>query len=1328
MENLSKNKRLLLEKMLRGEARRQSRELPIEPRNPNAPVPLAPCQTQIWLHAQLNPQIGLYNEPMTIHFRGRLDRDALNRAFQEVIQRHEIWRTTFAYVDGQVVQAIHASLPIEIPFHDLTDLAEEIRAEEATRLATNDAARPFDLGVGPLIRARLFKLAEESYRLYVVMHHLIHDGASIYRVLMSELPAIYDAFAAGKASPLETPRVQYADFAIWQKRFFDNDLAAPQVEYWKKQLAGELRPLEIPTDESRPAAFSFRGEAADFLISAEMAARIKTAAQSEAVTPFIFLLAAFKAVLFRYTGQTDLLIGTLVDNRNRDEFTSTPGFSINSVALRSKPEADKTFRSFLAEVKESVLGGIANKDVPIDRLVRELRIPRDSSRHPIFQAMFNLEPASENGDPRWKLTQSEVCSGTSKLDLDVQLDEHEGGYSVRVVYCPDLFRRATIERIFRNWMTLVDGAVACTETKLGDLPLLTADEVRELCVERNATARAIPPMTIHELFEAQVEKTPDRIAVVAGVISLKFDELNRRANRLARRLREEGAGPGTIVALSAGRSTNMVVAVLAALKSGAAYLPIDPALPEERRRFILQDSQVQLILTERELAGDFSGGTVRAVFCDEGSGPDSNPEPAARPDDIAHVLYTSGSTGKPKGVEIPHRAVVNFLQSMQREPGFRAADTILAVTTLSFDIAGLEMYLPLSVGGRIVLANNIEARDPHLLRDLFQKVRPTVMQATPATWRALIDAGWSGSPRLKILCGGEALPRDLADQLLARSGELWNMYGPTETTIWSAITRVESGGAVSIGKPIDNTAVFVLDSRLRPVPVGVTGEIYIGGAGVARGYLNRPELTAQKFVRCEAAPGMRLYRTGDLGRWRHDGTLDCLGRTDNQVKIRGFRIELEEVEAVLARHPAVRAAAVKPWPDASGNLVLAGYLVAEGSPDMRGFLRDKLPDYMIPSRFIYVETLPLTPNLKVDRHRLPEPEFSKDGAGFVPAANPIERKLAGIWESVLRIDQVGARDNFFDLGGHSLLIPKLMSRIEDAFGARLPMSCLFEAPTIAELAKRLPAERAMEETPRVAPLARVPRPSHPIQWIYPGTEMRGIMECLGPDRPLCYPRLSAADEARLGDNFTLSDLAGCLAADIRVQQPHGPYSIGGWCDSGVLAYEVALHLLSQGCEVDVLVLLDSLNPAIHQAQRWRWRASKLMFHLREIATVRGEELRKYIQNRRTWMREQLQPGLDLSGPTFAARFARALLAYKPPVYPGRVLAISPERCPRFRDPKLHWRDLVTGPFEKRIVPGTHFTMFEMDGGARHIAASISGAMRPAARPRLAAGGRVRRAG
>ncbi|HML18776.1 MAG TPA: amino acid adenylation domain-containing protein, partial [Bryobacteraceae bacterium] len=887
-----------------------------------------------------------------------------------------------------------------------------------------------------------------------------------------------------------------------------------------------------------------------------------------------------------------------------------------------------------------------------------------------------------------------------------------GGYTARITYCTDLFDAATIERLFSHWLTLLEGAIRNPDARLIDLPMMAKEETEEICIRRNATRREVPACTISQLFEQQVIRTPNAVALECGNSSLTYSELNREANRLAYRLREEGVGAGAVVAVCVERSCDMVVSVLAVLKAGAAYLPLAPEIPPERKRLILEDSEAPFLVTEPEFLNqfhEFAPAGLRIVCCGEGKPRRANPGPIASSGDLAYILYTSGSAGKPKGVAVAHSAVVNFLESMRRRPGFSARDTLLAVTTLSFDIAALEIYLPLICGGRVVLANPGEVFDLALLQELMEHLNPSVMQATPATWRALIDAGWKGSRELKILCGGESLTRELADQLLTRSAELWNMYGPTETTIWSTIHRVTPGeGPVSIGRPIDNTQVYVLDSAQHPVPDGVIGELYIGGHGLARGYFHREQLTAERFVMVEAAGNTRLYRTGDIARWRRDGTLECLGRADNQVKIRGFRVELEEIEAVLTQHPEVRAAAVAAWPDASGNLALAGYVVTAGDPDLRDFLRDHLPEYMIPSVFVRMQELPLTSNRKVDRRKLPPPALRRELAPADLSETDEERRLAGIWESVLGLANIGVDDDFFRSGGHSLLVPKLLSRVEQTFGLRLPMASLFAAPSIRKFA-RLLKNPAVPAAPVRTVSIRKDASERPLIWLYPGAEMRQIIKHL--QCPVVGVALSPQDEAALPPDFTYEQIAALLAREVRAAQPEGPYHIGGWCSSGILAYEVASQLRLQGVDVATLILIDSLNPAKYlEMPARRRRISKMKYHLKRIAALERGRVGDYVRERVAWAHRRFRPRFSSPPASFEDRYSHATLKYVPPLYSGRVLVLSPERMPSYRDPLLHWGESVTGELQCRIVRGDHLSMFEE--GAADLAEEIMAAVAP----------------
>ncbi|HLW77376.1 MAG TPA: amino acid adenylation domain-containing protein, partial [Bryobacteraceae bacterium] len=1095
---LSESKRKLLERVLRGEIARETWEAPIQPREPGSAVPLAPSQQQVWLHSQMAGTRYLYNETFTIHYHGALQPEAFERAFHEFLRRHEIWRATFPQIDGQVLQVVNPDLRLEIPFDDLTELPEDQREAEANRAALLDARRPFDLAVGPLLRGHLFKLRDADYRFYVALHHLIFDGVSLHRTVLPELAAIYHAFAAGEPSPLPEPRLQYADFALWQQRWQHSASTTEQVNYWRERLSEPLPVLQLPADRARPPMPSGRGAVEKLPLSSELSSAVGRRSKTESVTPYMFLLASFQVLLHRLTGQEELVVGAVTDSRRRHDFDPLIGYFLNTLVLRTRANASAPFREYLAEVKDVVAGALANGDVPFDRLVRELQPKRDLSRHPYFQVLFSIQPPAPRLEAPWELTQMDISSGASKVDLYLEIDERADRLIARFIYNTDIFDSATIQRLACHWLTILEAAVADPGTRLRDLPLLTPPESAWLDRAAAGPRAAIPDATVHQLFDEQSKRTPQAVAIEHQGRKLTYAQLDEESTALAWRLIEAGVEPGTLVGLCVERSPGMIVALLAILKTGGTYLPIDPSLPGPRIAFMMEDSKAPVIVAGRALAGRFEGCGTHIISPDEppkaprsfpGGVPGSLPE--ISPGNLAYLMYTSGSTGRPKGVEISHRAVVNLLLSMQREPGFTARDRLLAVTTLSFDIAGLEMYLPLISGGTVIIASKDDARDPSRLAKLLRASRATVMQATPASWRALIDSGWQGDSNLKALCGGEALPRDLAQALVERCGELWNVYGPTETTIWSTVERVSANhSAIRIGRPIANTDVFILDANLKRLPIGVTGDLYIGGEGLARGYFARPELTAEKFIRSPFDPAQRLYRTGDLARWFEDGTIECLGRADHQVKVRGFRIEVEEIEASIRELPGVADAAVKAWPDAAGSMGLTAYVVATRKFDVRAELQMKLPDYMIPARVQWMDALPLNPSGKLDRNALAEVQGGASVAPLIAPRNPVERRLAKVFASVLDLDQVSVTDSFFDLGGHSLLVAKLLRAIEMEFGKRFSMPAVFQSPTVEQLAMFLD-DRPSQARPRVVNI-QYKYGSAPLFWIRGGPYLRKL--------------------------------------------------------------------------------------------------------------------------------------------------------------------------------------------------------------------------------------------
>ena len=1017
----------------------------------SGPLPLSFTQQRLWFLDQLDPLNPLYNVTSTIRLQGKLQVERLEDCLNEIVRRHEALRTRFGMANGEPVQIIEPWQRVT-----LANAQEEDRSEEEARhLAREEARQPFDLTIAPLLRARLIRIAENDHVLVVITHHIVSDGWS-FTVLAEELAALY----GGSTLP-ELP-IQYADYAIWQRAFLAGERMEQQLAYWRKQLAGAPLVLELPT-APRPAMETFAGAKLSTHIPAELLDRLKELSQREGVTLFMTLLSAFGALLSRYSGQEEVLIGSPIAGRTRMEIEKLIGFFVNTLVFRSDMTGDPPVRELLRRTREMTTGAYANQDAPFEKLVEELKPERDLSRNPIFQVSLilqNLPPLTHRmGD--LTVLPFPVNNPISKFDLTLMIAESSTGLRTTLEYNTALFEPATAARLLEHYANLLAGMVRHPEARVSKLALLSVAEREQVLFEWNATARDYRrDLCLHELIERQAALTPDKIAVKAGGLTMTYAELNARANQVAHWLVERGAGPDVLIGIRMARGVDMLAGLLGILKSGSAYVPLDPAFPQDRLDFILEDSNALLVLTD-EAWERFD------------SRPTENLATQVRPEHLAYVLHTSGSTGKPKGVQITHGNVVNFLTSMRREPGLAADDTLLAVTTLSFDIAGLELYLPLVCGATVEIASREEAGDPALLMTALTRSGATVMQATPVTWRMLVEAGWTGDRNLKALCGGEALPPDLAVALLPRCGELWNMYGPTETTIWSSVYRVKSApsGTVPLGRPIANTTMYVLDTHMRPVPVGVSGELYIGGESVARGYLNRPELTAERFLNDPFIPGARIYRTGDLVKFLPDGNLHYLGRADFQVKLRGFRIELGEIEAVLDRHPDVRQSVVVLREERLVAYVTAyvtAYVVGQvDAAALRLHARASLPDYMVPSAIVAIDEFPLTPNGKIDRKALPAPDFEPVSA--IAPRTPAEELIAGIWARVLKLESVGVEDNFFELGGHSLAGTQVVSRIRETFHVDLPLRALFEAPTVAALALRV---LALEQSSGATALTR----------------------------------------------------------------------------------------------------------------------------------------------------------------------------------------------------------------------------------------------------------------
>ncbi|MEM7555656.1 MAG: amino acid adenylation domain-containing protein [Cyanobacteria bacterium P01_A01_bin.84] len=1041
-------------------------------KNTSHHYPLSFAQQGLWFIHQLNPDTPTYNIPIVINLKGSVNQAILQECLNEIVRRHEVLRTSFTLNDGQPVQVINQAEPLTLTVEDLRSLSESQRSRAIGCLTAEFIQEPFDLSSKSLIRAKFAQISDKDYHLIIVLHHIIADGWSI-GIFIKELVGLYDTYYKNEVPQLPELPIQYRDFLNWQRKSIDSERTQPLLTYWKQKLQGELSVLNLPTDRPRSPVQTFKGAQAKLVLPQTLRKELKDLSRQQGVTLFMTLLTAFKILLYRYTGQTDIIVGSPIANRSRAEIEQLIGFFVNVLVLRTDISGKLSFQELLARVKSTALEAYVHQDLPFEKLVEELQPNRDLSYNPLFQVMFVLQnvpiPNLDLSDV--SVRYEEGYNGTSKFDLTLFMEDSEQGLVATCEYNTDLFNVNTINRMLGHFQTLLSNIVNDPQQCISELPLLTPPERQQLLVEWNDTEKDYPQdKCIHQLFEEQVEITPSDIAVIFGQQQLTYQELNSRANQLAHYLQRQGVKSDTVVGICMERSIQMVVGLLAILKAGGAYVPLDPAYPKERLAFTLADSQVNVLLVNTHLVNDLPPHGAQLVCIDTDSTKfdeysSENLVSNTIPENLAYVIYTSGSTGKPKGVQIPHSAVVNFLISMGQNPGLRKEDVLLSVTTLSFDIAALELYLPLIVGARLVLVNQEAIADgAQLLKELVSN-DVTVMQATPATWRILVAAGWQKNS-MKILCGGEALDSSLAHQLRERGKEVWNLYGPTETTIWSAALEVkyqeQQQGVSPIGFPIANTQLYILDSHQQLVPVGVSGELHIGSVGLARGYWNKPELTAEKFIPNPFAQGTRLYKTGDKVRYLADGKIEFLGRIDHQVKIRGFRIELGEIEALLKEHPQVRETVVLAREDIPNDCRLVAYLITREKKkpsvnELRGFLKQKLPEYMLPSGFVVLDALPLTPNGKIDRRALPAPDNQRPEltATFKPPQSETEQQIAKLWQEVLHLDKVGINDNFFDLGGNSLLMLQVNNKLRAILQRDMSVVTMFQNPTIYSLAEYL---------------------------------------------------------------------------------------------------------------------------------------------------------------------------------------------------------------------------------------------------------------------------------
>jgi amino acid adenylation domain-containing protein len=1169
LATLSPAKRALLEKLRGGS--------PSIPRAPDGPAPLSAEQRRLWYVLQLAPGYPVYTIPLGFQLRGPLNVDALFAALRDLVARHEMLRVAFGEQDGEPVQTVHDGSAFAPRLVEVED--DQWAASEARWQADELALATFDLAAGETFRATLVRLRDDEHHLLMAFHHIAVDGASA-AVLLRELSALYAAQVTGGSADLPPIGVRFRDWAAFQKA--SRAGADADEAFWREELRGAPPVLELPADHPRPALQSWEGFKHPFAIDAELTRGLEAAARAEGTTLYTLFAAAYALLLSRYAGEEDLLIGTLLANRTRPELAETVGFFANTVPLRMRMRGDPTLAELIRRVHGVVADAQRHGALPFDRIVELADVRRDFSRPPLVQAVltFTDGPGGSLALPGVEVERIEMDSRTAIFDLTLQVERH-GDSLVAALQVPEaLFDEETARRMGRHLRTILHVIAADRAQPVSRVALADEEEVAQVAAWSDGGAALLEDGVIHHLFEAQAAERPFAAALVHGQADVTCGDLNRRANRIAHGLMAAGVQRGECVGVCMARTPALVAAMLGILKAGAAYVPMDPAHPAPRHRAALALSGSRRVITDaasRAALGELPDSVAALTLADVEEEREDDPAPRAGPSDLAYVIFTSGSTGGPKGVAIEHRASAAMLAWVRELVGDDRA-AVLGSTPVTFDVSVGELFGTLCCGGTVVLVENALAALPR-----GRRVHAAPM--TPTAAAELLREGQLPAGTRTLLLGGEAVPPPLVGAL-AEAGvpRIVNLWGPTEDTTYSSWAVLEPGNdRVGIGRPIPGGRVYVLDSLLRHAGIGVPGEVWTAGAGVARGYASRPALTAEKFVPDPfGPPGSRMYRTLDRGRWREDGTLEYLGRMDAQVKVRGHRIELDEVEQALAAHPAIAHAAVAVRGEGGAGRRLVGFLVARpgaeapGGAELRAFLRERLPEYMVPAAFAWLDALPRTGSGKLDRRALPEVGAGADGAEFIPPKPGLDARIAAIWQDVLGLERVGAHDDFFDLGGQSILATRLVARLRAELGIEVPVGMLMQAPTVEALARAVEAGERTVRLPLVALQTFGERP--PLFLAHPAGGhvicYRGLAVNLAPDQPVYGLQPRGLEDGRepIAD---LEEMAAFYVESIRRFRPRGPYRLGGWSFGGVVAWEMARQLRAAGEEVDLLAMLDT---------------------------------------------------------------------------------------------------------------------------------------------------------
>jgi aspartate racemase len=1271
--------------------------------------PLSFAQERLWFLTELDPENPSYTVPVALRLTGTLDREALEASLNAIVERHETLRTTFAAVDGEPYQFVSASNTITLEFNDLAPSSDAVSEFELKRLMAEFVEEPFDLSRDYSLRVSLIRVGPDEHLLLLAMHHIVSDAWSV-NIFLQELSSFYTAFVTKSIPSLPELPIQYHDFAEWQRNWLQGESLKQQVAYWISQLAGAAK-LNLATDHVRPTLRTYRGAQLSFNLASELKSELKELSKAEGATLFMTLLAAFQVLLFRYTGETDIVVGSPIAGRNRVEIENLIGFFVNSLALRTDLSGNPTFRQLLARVREVALGAYAHQELPFEKLVEELNPERNVSQTPVFQVMFGLQNAPRGvvGLPNLTVKRVPVDSRTAKFDLTLLMSETATGLSGWFEYSTDLFEASTIERLQRHFENLLTSIALNPDARIAGLPLMTPAEQQRILVDWNTTTTPYPrERGIHELFEEQAVQRPDSVALIFNNREMTYEELNRRANRLAHYLRKQGLGPDVIVGLAMDRSLEMIVGLLGILKAGGAYLPLDPSYPHERLLFMIQQTNVRIILSQKHVMTSLPESAARLIALDDDraeldSEDDDNPARLSEPENLAYVMYTSGSTGRPKGVGVTHRNVVRLVKETNYAR-FESDEVLLQFAPVTFDAATFEIWGALLNGARLIVpAPGLESLES--LGQTIQRHGVTTLWLTAGLFHQMVDTELNSLRGVRqLIAGGDVLSPSHIEKAIRSlvNCQLINGYGPTENTTFTccAPLAVENiGRSVSIGKPISNTQVYVLSREMEPVPVGVPGELFIGGDGLARGYLHDPSATAEKFVPNPFARerGERLYRTGDQVRYRPDGSLEFLGRLDHQKKIRGYRVELAEIEFALLQHPDVRECVVTTQISKTGEKRIAAFVVPVAGrtlsrEQLKSFLGEKLPEYMLPAFIGILDSLPLTANGKIDRQALPNiDDLNADSTLFAPPRTEVERKLAEVWMRVLGVEKVGIHDNFFDLGGYSLLAVKLVNEIKRELGQKIPLITLFQTATIAGLASMLSKGRDSHEWPTLVQIQAGSSPETLFCVSAPNVNALGyvsLVRALGSEQTAFGLQAQfPADAETEHSQSVVENLAAEYLRALQTKQPHGPYHLIGMCRGAHIAYEMAVRLEEQGEPVALLGVLDTF--VMENTYNYFWYIEHYLERAKFWLRLPTKDKFNFISSRwRKALPKRRSPDSVLRQVYFPSA------DFQPKTYRGRVAVFRVSKQPRNRvsDPKLGWGQLAKGGVDIRVIPGTHETL------------------------------------